>query len=67
RLMVCTLNECPGNGVQINLLIKDHLIPEAISVEFKIIFNSLLRPKDFYELVPKTTNPIDDDHFEAFP
>ena len=29
------------------LLIKNHLIPEAISVEFKIIFNSLLRPKRF--------------------
>lgn len=49
------------------LLIKNHLIPEAINVEFKIIFNSILRPKDFYELVPRTTNPIDDDHFEAFP
>jgi hypothetical protein len=49
------------------LLIRDHLIPEAISVEFKIIFNTILRPKDFYELLPRNPPAPEDDHYESFP
>jgi hypothetical protein len=48
------------------LLIRDHLIPEGISVGFKIIFNSILRPNDFCELRAISENPNKDDNFESF-
>lgn len=46
------------------LLIRDHLIPEGISVEFKIIFNTLLCPTDFCELPDDQGQ--DDINFESF-
>jgi hypothetical protein len=48
------------------LLIRDHLIPEGISVEFKIILNTLLRPKDFCEINPTPDSSQEDDQFESF-
>jgi hypothetical protein len=48
------------------LLIRDHLVPEAISVEFKIIFSTILRPKDFCELMSSGEERQGDDGYESF-